>query len=94
MDSDHIITPFGWDSTAAQVIAGIDLAGQRAIVTGGSSGIGVETARALASANADVTLAVRDLAAGQRARQCTHRSREIPPHRWEVAHCPGPLVAA
>jgi NAD(P)-dependent dehydrogenase (short-subunit alcohol dehydrogenase family) len=66
MDSDRIITSFGAESTAAQVIAGIDLAGQRAIVTGGSSGIGVETARALASANADVTLAVRDLAAGQR----------------------------
>jgi NAD(P)-dependent dehydrogenase (short-subunit alcohol dehydrogenase family) len=66
MDRDRITTPFGAESTAAQVIAGIDLAGQRAIVTGGSSGIGVETARALASANADVTLAVRDLAAGQR----------------------------
>jgi NAD(P)-dependent dehydrogenase (short-subunit alcohol dehydrogenase family) len=66
MDSDRVITPFSWDSTAAQVIEGIDLAGQRAIVTGGSSGIGVETARALASASADVTLAVRDLAAGQR----------------------------
>jgi len=44
MDSDRIITPFGRESTAAQVIAGIDLAGRRAIVTGGSSGIGVETA--------------------------------------------------
>jgi len=66
MDSDRIITPFKWDSTAAQVIAGVDLTGKRAVVTGGSSGIGVETSRALASANADVTLAVRDLAAGQR----------------------------
>ncbi|HET9257459.1 MAG TPA: SDR family NAD(P)-dependent oxidoreductase [Pseudonocardiaceae bacterium] len=49
-----------------QVIAGIDLAGQRALVTGASSGIGVETARALACAGAEVTLAVRDPAAGQR----------------------------
>ena len=39
-----IITPFGFDSTAAEVIAGIELGGKRAIVTGGSSGIGVETA--------------------------------------------------
>jgi NAD(P)-dependent dehydrogenase (short-subunit alcohol dehydrogenase family) len=66
MDSSRITTAFGAESTAMQVIAGIDLAGQRAIVTGASSGIGIETARALASAGADVTLAVRDLAAGQR----------------------------
>src|SRR2546423_7502062 len=66
MGSSRIITACGAESTAMQVIAGIDLAGQRALVTGASSGIGVETARALASAGADVTLAVRDLAAGQR----------------------------
>jgi len=61
-----ITTRFGSDSTAAQVISGIDLSDKRAIVTGGSSGIGVETARALAGAGADVTLAVRDTNAGQR----------------------------
>ena len=61
-----ITTPFGFDSTAAEVSAGIDLRGKRAIVTGGSSGIGVETARALAGAGADVTLAVRDTRAGDR----------------------------
>jgi NAD(P)-dependent dehydrogenase (short-subunit alcohol dehydrogenase family) len=61
-----ISTPFGFDSTAAEVVAGIDLSGTRAIVTGGSSGIGVETARALAGAGGDVTLAVRDTDAGNR----------------------------
>jgi NAD(P)-dependent dehydrogenase (short-subunit alcohol dehydrogenase family) len=61
-----ISTPFGARSTAADVIAGIDLAGKRAVVTGGASGIGVETARALADAGADVTLAVRDTLAGER----------------------------
>jgi NAD(P)-dependent dehydrogenase (short-subunit alcohol dehydrogenase family) len=61
-----IKTPFGFESTAAEVIAGIDLSGKHTIVTGGSSGIGVETARALASACADVTLAVRDTDAGRR----------------------------
>jgi NAD(P)-dependent dehydrogenase (short-subunit alcohol dehydrogenase family) len=66
MNSSRITTPFGFDSTAAQVAAGIDLSGKRAIVTGGSSGIGVETARALAGAGADVTLAVRDTDAGER----------------------------
>jgi NAD(P)-dependent dehydrogenase (short-subunit alcohol dehydrogenase family) len=61
-----IRTPFGFESTAAEVITGIDLLGNRAIVTGGSSGIGIETARALAVAGADVTLAVRDTEAGVR----------------------------
>jgi NAD(P)-dependent dehydrogenase (short-subunit alcohol dehydrogenase family) len=66
MRSTLVTTPFGAAATAAEVIAGIDLTGKRAIVTGASSGIGVETARALASAGAEVTLAVRDLAAGHR----------------------------
>jgi NAD(P)-dependent dehydrogenase (short-subunit alcohol dehydrogenase family) len=48
------------------VIDGTDLTGKRAIVTGGASGIGVETARALASAGAEVTLAVRNVDAGAR----------------------------
>jgi NAD(P)-dependent dehydrogenase (short-subunit alcohol dehydrogenase family) len=61
----HLITsPFDFDSTAAKVVEGIDLAGKRAIVTGGSSGIGIETARALAGAGAEVTLAVRNAIAG------------------------------
>lgn len=65
--SDSLITtPFGFESTAADVIDGVDLTGKRAIVTGGASGIGIETARALARAGAEVTLAVRDTAAGER----------------------------
>jgi NAD(P)-dependent dehydrogenase (short-subunit alcohol dehydrogenase family) len=66
MTGNRITTPFGARSTAAEVIAGIDLRGKRAIVTGAGSGIGVETARALAQAGAEVTLAVRDLDAGER----------------------------
>ena len=61
-----ISTPFDATSTALQVAAGVDLTGRSAVVTGASSGIGVETARALASTGAAVTLAVRDLAAGRR----------------------------
>jgi NAD(P)-dependent dehydrogenase (short-subunit alcohol dehydrogenase family) len=66
MENSRITTGFGAESTAAEVIAGIDLTGRRAVVTGGASGIGVETARALAGANAEVTLAVRNLEAGER----------------------------
>ena len=58
-------TPFGERSTAADVAAGVDLLQRRAIVTGASSGIGVETARVLADHGAEVTLAVRDIAAGE-----------------------------
>ncbi len=66
MSADLIKTPFGFTSTAAEVIAGVDLSGKRAIVTGASSGIGVETARALAGAGAAVTLAVRNTETGER----------------------------
>lgn len=58
-----ITTPFTAASTADDVLAGVDLSGVRAIVTGASSGIGAETARALAAAGAEVTLAVRNTAA-------------------------------
>jgi len=57
---------FDATSTAAEVVAGIDLSGRSVVVTGAASGIGVETARALALTGADVTLAVRDVAAGGR----------------------------
>ena len=53
------------DSTADDVLAGIDLTGRRAVVTGAASGIGVETARSLARAGADVTIAVRNTAKGR-----------------------------
>ena len=58
----RITTPYGFETTAAEVVDGIDLTGKRAIVTGGASGIGIETARALASAGAAVTIAARDTA--------------------------------
>jgi NAD(P)-dependent dehydrogenase (short-subunit alcohol dehydrogenase family) len=72
-----IRTPFGFRSTATDVLAGVDLAGRRIVVTGASSGIGAETARTLANAGAEVTLAVRNVADGERfavevVKQCSH----------------------
>lgn len=61
-----IKTPFGFQSIAAEVCEGIDLSARSVIVTGATSGIGVETARALASVGAKVTLAVRNTEAGAR----------------------------
>jgi len=60
-----ITTPFTATSTAAEVVAGHDLYGVRVVVTGASSGLGAETARVLAAAGAEVTLAVRTLAGGE-----------------------------
>ncbi|MBY3181386.1 SDR family NAD(P)-dependent oxidoreductase [Rhizobium laguerreae] len=51
--------PFGFSSTAAEVLSGVDLAGKNMIVTGGASGIGIETVKSLASAGAAVTIAAR-----------------------------------
>jgi NAD(P)-dependent dehydrogenase (short-subunit alcohol dehydrogenase family) len=69
----RILTGYGNSTTALEVVDGIDLKGQRAIVTGGASGIGIETARALAQAGAEVTLAVRNVAVGDEvARDLRH----------------------
>jgi NAD(P)-dependent dehydrogenase (short-subunit alcohol dehydrogenase family) len=65
-ETKRITTPFSFASTAAEVLDGVDLTGRRALVTGGASGIGIETARALAGAGAEVTLAVRNREAGER----------------------------
>ena len=54
-----IISPFGYGSTAQEVIAGIDLTGRTALVTGGYSGLGTETVRALAGAGAHVIVGAR-----------------------------------
>lgn len=50
---------FGFETTAMEAVAGVDLAGQTALVTGGYSGIGTETVKALASAGAKVIVAAR-----------------------------------
>jgi NAD(P)-dependent dehydrogenase (short-subunit alcohol dehydrogenase family) len=50
---------FGHRTTARDVLAGIDLSGRTAIVTGGYSGLGLETTRALAGAGATVIVPAR-----------------------------------
>lgn len=55
-----ISSPFGAASTAREVIEGIDLAGRVAVVTGGYSGVGLETTRAFAGAGAHVIVPARN----------------------------------
>jgi len=58
---------FGETSTTDEVLAGVDLAGKRILVTGVSAGIGVETARILVAHGAEVVGAVRDLNKARKA---------------------------
>jgi NAD(P)-dependent dehydrogenase (short-subunit alcohol dehydrogenase family) len=58
---------FGAKSTTDEVLEGVDLSGQRILVTGVSAGLGVETARVLASHGATVVGAARDLAKAKTA---------------------------
>jgi NAD(P)-dependent dehydrogenase (short-subunit alcohol dehydrogenase family) len=58
---------FGATSTTDELLDGVDLSGKRALVTGVSAGLGVETARALVAHGAEVVGAARDLAKGEAA---------------------------
>jgi NAD(P)-dependent dehydrogenase (short-subunit alcohol dehydrogenase family) len=55
----EVAVPLDETTTAGEVMAGVDLSGQTAIVTGASTGIGLETAANLAAAGARVIAGVR-----------------------------------
>ncbi|MDF2554000.1 MAG: oxidoreductase [Chryseobacterium sp.] len=61
IDSD-----FNAKSTSAEVIKGIDLTGKTAVVTGGNTGIGLETVKTLAKAGATVVVPARDIEKAQK----------------------------
>lgn len=84
MTQDRITSSYGANSTAAQVVDGIDLHGKQMIVTGGSSGIGIETASALATAGAAVVIAVRNPEAGRSVADKINACLDSP--RVTVAH--------
>ena len=79
--TDRITSAFGQFTPAREVAAGHDLTGKRVIVTGAATGIGVETARALAEQGAAVTLAVRNHTAGDAAVADINRTAKGPKAR-------------
>jgi NAD(P)-dependent dehydrogenase (short-subunit alcohol dehydrogenase family) len=58
---------FGSESTADEVLEGVDLSGKRVLVTGVSAGLGVETARSLVAQGATVVGTARDLTKARNA---------------------------
>lgn len=66
-DQEPLGSGFGPETTAAQVMEGVDLSGKVAVVTGGYSGIGLETTKALRKAGAEVVVPVRDKAKAETA---------------------------
>jgi NAD(P)-dependent dehydrogenase (short-subunit alcohol dehydrogenase family) len=76
-----ITSAFNARSTALEIVQGHDLSDKTVVITGGASGIGLETARALLQGGAEVVLAVRNIEQGERVarelRQSTNNSRAI-----------------
>src|SRR3712207_5040519 len=64
-----IMTSLGEQSTADEVLEGVDLSGTRVLITGTSAGLGVETARALVARGAAVVGTARNLAKAREATQ-------------------------
>ena len=58
-------TRFGANTTTDEVLEGLDLRGKLVLVTGGSSGLGQETARALVSKGARIVITARDVPKGR-----------------------------
>jgi len=65
---------FDKNSTASEVVAGLDLSRMHALVTGASGGLGAETARALAERGARVTLTARDMPKGREVAESIRKS--------------------
>src|SRR3954454_12596940 len=68
------ITGFNRDTTATEVLEGIDLSGKVFLVTGASSGLGQETARVLAARGANIIMAVRSRDKGEAAATAIRQS--------------------
>ena len=86
------VGPFGFESTAEEVTAGLDLSGMTALVTGSNSGIGYETARVLALRGARVICAARTLQKSQDT--CDSIDGETLPSAFDLAEWDSIVAAA
>ena len=76
-------TPFGAETSAEEAARNIDLSSQTIVITGGSAGLGVETARVLAARGARIVSVVRDEAKGSAAVETIQQS--VPSADIEIA---------
>jgi NAD(P)-dependent dehydrogenase (short-subunit alcohol dehydrogenase family) len=76
---------FGATTTADEVLEGIDLTGKLVVITGGASGLGQETARAMAARGAHIVIPVRDMAKGEAA--VTEIRKSVPDADIELMEC-------
>lgn len=79
---------FGPETTSKDVMQGVDLTGKFAVVTGGSGGLGYETASSLLEAGADVFIGARTaskLKEAALALRATYPSRSIMSHPLDLA---------
>jgi NAD(P)-dependent dehydrogenase (short-subunit alcohol dehydrogenase family) len=77
-----LISGFGPRTTAEQALAGRDLQGKIAIVTGGHAGLGLETTRVLSNAGATVVIGARD---PQKARMAVAEMKNVAASRLDLA---------
>ena len=76
-------TQFGAETSAEEAARNIDLSGQTIVITGGSAGLGIETARVLAACGAQIVSVVRNEAKGQAAATTIRES--VPNANIEIA---------
>ncbi len=76
-------TRFGAETSAEEAARNIDLSGQTIVITGGSAGLGIETARVLAACGAHIVSVVRDEAKGLAAAATIRES--VPNAQIELA---------
>lgn len=86
------VGPFGAESTAEEVTAGVDLTGKLALVTGATSGLGFETARVLSLRGAEVLVAGRSLPKAEAA--CRELGRGTQPLALELEQGESIVAAA
>nr|WP_137676727.1 SDR family NAD(P)-dependent oxidoreductase [Parerythrobacter lutipelagi] len=79
------MSDFGFESTADDVLAGKDLSGRTAFITGGYSGLGQETARAMAAKGAHIIIAGRDLSKAEDAAKAIRD--EVPNAQIDTIRC-------